>query len=71
MSAGSMPRLERIAPNPAGGVDELFVLREDAAAQSPDGLSQAPALSPAAVPAARLRIFHLNDMHNHLYDEAP
>lgn len=58
-------QLVEAKPNPNGGIDRLFLLRGDAV-RGPvaqiDGTGQLPAPSGSA----RLRIFHFNDLHNHL-----
>lgn len=56
-------RLREIAPNPAGQIDRLYLLHGDPASE----LSNIDIL-PASSKAGRLRIFHFNDLHNHLSD---
>lgn len=68
---GGDARIRRIAPNPAGGLEALYVIDADANAgvvttlhaSGPDDI---PTL--AAAPAKTLRLLHVNDLHNHLYD---
>lgn len=67
---GDGPRIRRVDPNPAGGIDALFVIDGDFVAGAPDRIfAGSHADIPQALPpAAKLRIFHVNDMHNHLFD---
>jgi len=67
---GDGPRIRRVDPNPAGGIDALYVIDGDFVAGAPDRIftgsrADIPQTLP---PAAKLRIFHVNDMHNHLFD---
>lgn len=68
----SSARIRRIAANPAGGVDALFAIEGDFTQYPPRGLvALTPDDIPSALPPAlRLRLFHVNDMHNHLCDIA-
>lgn len=59
---GSM-RLQEVAPNPAGHIDRLFLLQGGSASK----ISNADIL-PIPSQGGRLRIFHFNDLHNHLSD---
>jgi len=56
-------RLREIAPNPAGQIDRLYLLHGDPASE----LSNLDIL-PTSSKTGRLRIFHFNDLHNHLSD---
>lgn len=56
-------RLREIAPNPAGQIDRLYLLHGDPASE----LSNVDIL-PTSSKTGRLRIFHFNDLHNHLSD---
>lgn len=61
-------RLRRVRPNPRGGLDALWLIEADVTRQPPRGLiAEDPADIPGEKPPARrLRLFHVNDMHNHL-----
>lgn len=65
MTAPGILRLVPGTPNPAGGIDQLFLMCGDAVSgpvERVEGVDQLPG------PAGRrtLRIFHFNDLHNHL-----
>ncbi len=67
-------RLRPIAPNPAGGIETLFAIEGRIApgAKTPDrieGADHPGLMAPPEGAARRLRLFHVNDLHNHLYDE--
>lgn len=67
---GGDARIRRIAPNPTGGIDVLYAIDGDFTA-GPAGALHAEAASdipPCQPPAKSLRLFHVNDMHNHLCD---
>lgn len=68
----SQPGVLRIVPtrpNPNGGVDQLYLLSGDAASAPVTELSGDHALpSHDDGAASRLRVFHFNDLHNHLTD---
>ncbi|MBB3995715.1 2',3'-cyclic-nucleotide 2'-phosphodiesterase (5'-nucleotidase family) [Sulfitobacter undariae] len=55
--------LSEVAPNPAGHIDRLFLLQGGTTSRIVNA-----DLLPASNAAGRLRIFHFNDLHNHLSD---
>ncbi|MEP1765181.1 MAG: 5'-nucleotidase C-terminal domain-containing protein [Sulfitobacter sp.] len=55
--------LQEIAPNPTGQIERLFMLQGQPCAQITN-----PDILPASLAGGRLRIFHFNDLHNHLSD---
>ena len=65
-----MVRLRPIAANPDGGVEALLALEADFFAGASDGIwaTSRAELPPPRRPGAahRLRLFHFNDLHNHL-----
>lgn len=64
-------RIRRVAPNPAGALAALFVIDGDFI---PDACAGLVAAGPEDVPPVEpledraLKLFHVNDMHNHLFD---
>jgi 5'-nucleotidase/UDP-sugar diphosphatase len=54
-----------VDPNPAGNIDRLFVLKH-CAETGPVSEVQQASLIPDVLGQGRLRIFHFNDLHNHL-----
>lgn len=54
-----------VEPNPAGNIDRMFALMHSAGTGS-GGEIQGAALIPDVSGQGRLRIFHFNDLHNHL-----
>lgn len=68
--AGRGARIRRALPNPAGGLDALWLITADPAVPAPGGLIAERAEDNPGPPggARRLRLFHVNDLHNHLAD---
>lgn len=64
-------RIRRIAPNPNGGLEALFAINGPFLTTRPDTLhaQEVQDVPPVNPRASRLRLFHVNDLHNHLYDE--
>lgn len=62
-------RLVRADPNPAGGIDQLFLLQGDAITAPISQVIGNPPPEARDANAARLRVFHFNDLHNHLTDQ--
>lgn len=62
-------RLVRAEPNPAGGIDQLFLLQGDAVGAPVGRVIGDPPPPRRGAGAARLRVFHFNDLHNHLTDQ--
>jgi len=58
-------RLVETPPNPHGGIDRLFVLRGEAVSGPVEPIDGAELL-PETSGQGRLKIFHFNDLHNHL-----
>lgn len=56
-------RLTETKPNPAGHIDRLFLLED-----GPSLKIENPEILPTSVQVGNLRIFHFNDLHNHLSD---
>jgi len=78
---GRGARIRRATPNPRGGLDALWLIEVDPLAPAPAELSAAapediPGAPPPSAPpppaprpsATRLRLLHVNDLHNHLAD---
>jgi len=60
---GGVMRLREVTPNPAGRIERLFLLQGETTTQ----IENADIL-PSGSKNGRLRIFHFNDLHNHLSD---
>lgn len=65
------PALREVAPNPAGNVERMFLMTGDPLAGPIERIvaaDGAPVPAPTLDEGARrvLRLFHINDMHNHL-----
>ncbi len=60
-------RLIRAAPNPAGHIDRLFLLQGGCIDHNVTRIDGAQMIPQGSAPG-RLRIFHFNDLHNHLCD---
>lgn len=62
-------RLRRIAPNPAGAAEALFAIDGDFTRLPGRLVAGTVGDLPPTVPGrGRLRLFHVNDLHNHLCD---
>ncbi len=62
-------RLVPAEPNPAGGIDQLFLLHGDAISAPITRVIGDPPPAGKGSDTARLRVFHFNDLHNHLTDQ--
>ena len=73
IGTGPGPRIGRIAANPRGNAEALFAIDGDfmQGAAGPLLAASAEDVPSLCQPASRLRLFHFNDMHNHLYDVGP
>jgi len=60
-------RLVKATPNPEGNIDQLFLLQGDCIAHPVARIDGADNI-PAGSGKGHLRIFHFNDLHNHLTD---
>ena len=63
--SASVMRLVESKPNPAGGFDQLFLL-QGAAFSTPISVIDHADILPKLSGAGTLRLFHFNDLHNHL-----
>ena len=75
VKAGEL-EISRLSPNPAGNIDDLFVLKGDAHSTAITGIvaRSAEGLPPQQrndASARTLRLFHFNDFHNHFCDHDP
>lgn len=65
-------QLVRASPNPTGNIDQLFLLKGDAVSKPVDQVfaKSLVDIPPIAGPDStqKLRVFHFNDLHNHLTD---
>ncbi len=60
-------RLREIPPNPTGGIDKLFLL-DGSGVDLPVTEIEGAGLLGECSGQGRLKIFHFNDLHNHLHD---
>lgn len=71
-SEGTEPgtlRLVQAKPNPAGGIDQLFLLKGDVINAPVTRVIGDPPPAAKGADTALLRVFHFNDLHNHLTDQ--
>jgi len=66
-AAPGRARLIEVDPNPTGGIERLFLLAADCV-DNPIHSVENPDTLPRTHGTGRLRVFHFNDLHNHLTD---
>ena len=71
LAPGSL-QVVQAAPNPAGNIDQLFLFKGDSVSKPVDQIfaksSKDIPPSNGAESPRKLRVFHFNDLHNHLTD---